>query len=60
MPSSEVERLARDWLDRHGDNAVALARDMVAELEESGNVASAEMWRRVIAAIEELRQPERK
>ena len=58
MPSSEISRLARLWLDGHEDDAVALARDMVAELQESGNDAGADMWRRVIIAIEELRKAE--
>jgi hypothetical protein len=39
----------------HGDNAVALPRDMVAELEETGNT-SANMWRQVLAAMETLRE----
>ncbi|HUC63958.1 MAG TPA: hypothetical protein VMA53_00940 [Stellaceae bacterium] len=39
----------------HGEHAVTLARDMVSELEESGNIDGASMWRRIIAAIEKLR-----
>jgi hypothetical protein len=54
MPASEISRLAKRWLKSHGDDAVAMARDMVTELEESGNADSATMWRRVIAAIEKL------
>jgi hypothetical protein len=56
MPASEVSRIAKRWLKAHGDDAVALARDMVSELEESGNIEGASMWRRVIAAIEKLRE----
>jgi hypothetical protein len=37
MPASEVLRIAKRWLQAHGDDAVAPARDMVTELEESGN-----------------------
>ena len=48
MPSSEVSRLGRLWLESHGDDDVALAREMIAELEESGNDADADMWRRII------------
>lgn len=55
MPSQEVSRLAKQWLEAHGDDAVALARDMVSELEESGKMDSANMWRQVIAEIESLR-----
>jgi hypothetical protein len=52
---SEVSRVAKRWLKADGDHAVVLARDMAAELEQSGNVDGASMWRRVIAAIEKLR-----
>jgi hypothetical protein len=52
MPSAEASRLARLWLESHGENAVALARDMIAELEASGNAAGAALWRRVVAEIE--------
>jgi hypothetical protein len=55
MPASEVSRVARRWLKAHGEDAVTLARDMVSELDESGNTEGAGMWRRVIAAIEKLR-----
>jgi hypothetical protein len=57
MPLSEISRIARRWLKALGDDAVPLARDMAAELEESGNIDGASMWRRIIAAIEKLRQP---
>jgi hypothetical protein len=62
MGGSEASRLARLWLDRHGDDAVALARDMAAELEESGISSGAALWRRVVITIERLRKtpPKRK
>jgi hypothetical protein len=60
MPASEVSRVARRWLKALGADAVTLARDMVSELEESGNIDGASMWRRVIAAIEKLRQSKAK
>ncbi len=60
MPSSEISRLARLWLESHGDDAVALARDMIAELEASGNDAGAEMWRRIVIAIEKLGKAKRR
>jgi hypothetical protein len=56
MPASVVSRIAKRWLKAHGDNAVAMARDMVTELEESGKTESAAMWRRVIVEIEKLRK----
>jgi hypothetical protein len=57
MPCSEVSQLARRWLESHGDDAVALARDMIAELEASENATSADMWRQIVIAIEKLRTP---
>jgi hypothetical protein len=60
MPASEVSRIAKRWLKAHGDDAIPLARDMVAELEESGNVDGANMWRQVIAEIEKPRKPKAK
>lgn len=54
MPSSDAPRLARLWRNLHGDEAVALARDMVTELEEAGNAAGADLWQRVIIEIEKL------
>jgi hypothetical protein len=57
VPDDELARLARLWLDLHGDQAIPLARDMVAELEKSDNVTGADMWRRVVVAIEELQRP---
>jgi hypothetical protein len=60
MPASEISRLAKRWFKSHGDDAVAMVRDMVAELEESGNTDGAAIWRRVIAAIEKLSPPKAK
>jgi hypothetical protein len=50
-----VSGLAKLWLARHGNDALGLARDMIAELEESGITADAEMWRRIVIAMEELK-----
>jgi PAS domain-containing protein len=53
-PAGEVvqaSRIAKRWLKAHGDDAIPLARDMVAEFEESGNIEGARMWvvsRRVV------------
>jgi hypothetical protein len=56
MGVSKASRLARLWLDQHGDNAVTLARDMAAELAESGISSDAALWRRVVVAIESLQK----
>jgi hypothetical protein len=60
MPALEISHLAKQWLESHGDDAVAMARDMVTEFEESGNADDAAMWRLVIAAIEKLSPPKAK
>jgi len=54
MGVSKSSRLARLWLDQHGDNAITLARDMAAELEASGISSGAALWRRVVISIESL------
>jgi hypothetical protein len=56
MGVSKASRLARLWLDQHGDNAITLARDMAAELEASGIFSGATLWRRVITNIEGLQK----
>jgi hypothetical protein len=53
----EVQRLAKLWFERHGDVAVSLARDMASEMQQSGNLAGADMWLRVIVALQELGKP---
>jgi hypothetical protein len=61
MPETDDDlvRLARLWLDRHGESAITVARDMVAEFREAGNTDAADRWLRVIIAIEELQQVQR-
>ncbi|HZB92512.1 MAG TPA: hypothetical protein VE397_13785 [Stellaceae bacterium] len=56
MASPQALRLARLWLDRHGNDAATVARDMAAEFEESGISSGAALWRRVATAIERLRE----
>jgi hypothetical protein len=56
MGVSKASRLARLWLDQHGDNAVTVARDMAAELEASGISSGAALWRRVVISIESLQK----
>lgn len=51
----EVQRLARLWFERHGEAALSLARDMASEMQQSGNLGGADMWLRVIVALQDLR-----
>jgi hypothetical protein len=43
-------------LERHGDKAVAKARDTVRNLKEGGDNEAADTWLRIIVAIEVLRR----
>jgi phosphohistidine phosphatase SixA len=43
-------------LERHGDEAVAKARDMVRNLKERGDNEAADTWLRIIVAIEVLQR----
>jgi hypothetical protein len=52
MGVSKASRLARLWLDQHGDNAITLA----AELEASGISSGAALWRRIVISIEGLQK----
>jgi len=52
----EIFRAAHLHLDRHGDRAVAKAREMVRTLKERGDNDGADTWLRVIVAIETMRQ----
>ena len=44
------------WLDLHGENAIAEARIMAAEMRAKGDTDGADTWLQIIVAIEELRR----
>ena len=50
----EIFRAAHLHLDRHGDQAVANAREMVRTLKERGDNDGADTWLRIIVAIETM------
>jgi hypothetical protein len=50
----DILRAARLHLERHGDEAVAKAREMVRTLKERGDDDGADTWLRIIVAIETL------
>jgi hypothetical protein len=53
----DILRAARLHLvERHGDEAVAKARDMVRNLKERGENEAADTWLRIIVAIEVLQR----
>jgi hypothetical protein len=52
VSEADIHRTARLHLERHGDEAVAKARDMVRNLKECGDNEAADIWLRIIVAIE--------
>lgn len=53
----DIYRAARLWLGQHGDDAVAMARRKVAELQTAGQRDGADVWLHIIVAIETLLTP---
>jgi len=44
------------WLELHGENAIAEARIMAAEMRAKGDRNGADTWLQIIVAIEELQR----
>jgi hypothetical protein len=57
MQTTQVAEFARQLLDAYGDRAEVQAAQKVQEAEARGDGQEAESWRRVRAAIHELRPP---
>jgi hypothetical protein len=55
----DTYRTARLIIDRHGDEAGLYAAGRADQLLEAGDIAGAIVWRRIGAAIEELRRARR-
>ena len=55
----DIYRTARLIIDRHGDEAGLYAAGHADQLLEAGDIAGAIVWRRIGAAIEELRRARR-
>ncbi|GGF00382.1 hypothetical protein GCM10011611_02480 [Aliidongia dinghuensis] len=53
----DIFRSAKLWLDRHGDAAIVEARCRVAELQSTGDRDGADVWLRIVIAIETLLTP---
>jgi hypothetical protein len=51
----DILRSASLWFDRHGAIAVAEARKMVAGFQDVGDRDSADVWLRILLALETLR-----
>jgi hypothetical protein len=59
MPVSDLDihRSAHQWIARHGDAAVAKARETVEQMRRRGDTESADTWLRIIIAIGTLGTP---
>lgn len=57
MRMMEVHDFARRFLEVHGDEAVAEAAKGALECQEQGDEEGAENWRRIRAALKEMRGP---
>ena len=59
MPTSDhdIHRSAHLLIQRHGDTAMAKAREMVEEMRRKGDNKGADTWLRIIVAIGELGDP---
>ena len=52
----QINRTARIYSDRHGEHAVVKARERAADLQRRGDLIGADMWLRVIVALEHLQK----
>lgn len=57
MDETKIHEYANSLLRAHGDAAEAEAAQKARALEESGSTEEAAQWRRVRAAISEMRGP---
>ena len=57
MNTIEIQEHARKLKDAHGDKAILEAAEKARELEEAGDKEQAENWRRIEAALMQLRGP---
>jgi hypothetical protein len=58
-PASDLDvyRSAHLWVQRHGVDATARARDMVETMRKKGDEDGADVWLRIIVAIGSLGEP---
>ncbi|MFW2390876.1 MAG: hypothetical protein ACTSRM_02360 [Alphaproteobacteria bacterium] len=57
MDMNEVHDYARRFLGTHGEKAEAEAAHKVVACEKAGDTSQAEDWRRIQAAIKQMRGP---
>ncbi len=59
MPISDLDiaRSAHQWIQLHGDDAIAKARAMVEAMRAKGDAEGADTWLRIIVAVTTLGTP---
>lgn len=57
MQGLDLQDYARQLLESRGDKAIADAAQKACALEEKGDQAEAETWRRIEAALREMQGP---
>lgn len=57
MQAIEIQEHARKLKDAHGDRAILEAAQKAREREEAGDREQAETWRRIEAALMQMRGP---
>jgi hypothetical protein len=60
MYAVEIERQARMLMDSHGPKSIAEAAQKARSLEDQGDKEQAQTWRRIEAALMEMRGPRAK
>lgn len=57
MQAIEIQEHARKLRDAHGEKAILEAAQKARELENTGDQGQAKIWRRIEAALMEMRGP---
>jgi hypothetical protein len=56
-PDDDIAHAVHRWIQQHGDQATAKAREMVDAMRRKSDAAGADTWLRIIVAIGELGTP---
>ena len=57
MNTADISALARHLFETEGTKAIAVAARKAASFQEAGDEEQSRIWRRVEAALEEMRGP---
>lgn len=57
MLATQIQEHARKLLEVHGDKAVVEAAQKAKALEDSGATEDAQVWRKIEAALKQMRGP---